>query len=136
MLNARRDFLRLAENFFHAGSFFQNLAHGFFQRRVVQINVRDLMIGHGENFARAGVENFPAEFVLHRQPAALAENPVEMHRRVHVRDAVFGKQNDLHAALAKKINQVADDGINLAQVAVDCGIQFEPPCVRPIRPLA
>ena len=122
MVNARRDFLRLAQNFFHAGSFFQNFAHGFFQRRIVQINMRDLMVGHGKNLARARVENFQAEFVLHRQPALLAENPVEMNRRVHVRDAVFGKQNDLHAAPVEEINQVADDGINLAQVAVNCGI--------------
>ena len=80
------------------------------------------MIRHGENPARAGVENFKAKLVLHRQPAALAKNPVEMHRHVHVCDAVFRKQNHLHAALAKKINQVADDGVNLAQVAVDGGI--------------
>ena len=65
MVNARCDFLRLAQNLFHAGSFFQNLAHGFFQRRIVQINVRDLMIRHGKNLTRARVENFQTEFVLH-----------------------------------------------------------------------
>ncbi len=122
MVNAGGGFFRVAQEFFHAGSFFQNVAHGFFQRSIVQINVRDLMIGHGENLARAGVENFQAKFILHRQPAVLAKNPVQMHRRVHVRDAVFGKQNHLHSALAKKINQIADDGVNLAQVAVDGGI--------------
>ena len=72
MVNARRDFFRLRRELSSdAGSFLQNVAHGFFQRTVVQINVRDLMIGHGENLARAGIENFQAEFVLHRQPAVL-----------------------------------------------------------------
>ena len=83
------------------------------------------MIRHGKNFARTGVENFQTEFVLHRQPTVPAKNPVEMNRCIHVRDAVFGKQNDLHAAPAKKINQVADNGIHLAQIAVDGGIKLE-----------
>ena len=39
-----------------------------------------------------------------------------MNRRVHIRDAVFGKQNDLHPAFVKKINQVSHDGINRAQI--------------------
>ena len=89
--------------------------------------MRDLMIRHGKNLARAGVENFQAEFVFHRQPAALAEKPIQMHRRIHVRDAVFGKQNHLHAALAEKVNQVADDDINVTQVADDGGIDFVEP---------
>ena len=53
--------------------------------------MRDLVVRHGENLARARVENFQTQFVLYRQPALLPENPVEMDRRIHVGDAVFGK---------------------------------------------
>ncbi len=52
----------------------------------------------------------------------LAKNSVEMNRRVHVRDAVFGKQNDSHIALAEEVNQIADNGVNRAQIGNDGGI--------------
>ena len=54
----------------------------------------------------------------------LPEQAVEMNRCVHVRDAVFGKQHDLHAALVEEINQVADDGVNRMQVGNNGGIDF------------
>ena len=44
-----------------------------FERGIVDINVRDLMIGDGEDFARAEIKQFQAEFVFDRQPALLAE---------------------------------------------------------------
>ena len=63
-------FSACAENFFHAGVFSKTSRTDFSSDAIVQINVRDLMIRHGKNLARAGVENFQAQFVLHRQPAA------------------------------------------------------------------
>ncbi len=119
MVNARRDFLCLAKNFLHAGSLFQNLAHRFFQRLIIDINVRDLMIRHGKNLARTRVENFQTKLFFHRQPALLAEDPVQMNRSIHVGNAVFRKQNHFHTALGERINQAADNGVNLAQVAVN-----------------
>ena len=81
------------------------------------------MICDRKNFARAAIQNFQTQFVLDRQSAALAKFAVQMNRRVHVRDAVFGKQNDLHAARVKEIQQVADDGVNRAEVGNEGGIR-------------
>ena len=82
------------------------------------------MVGHGKNFARAAIEQFQTQFLLDREPAVLAEEAIQVNRRVHVRDAVFGKQNHLHRTLVEKINQVADDGVNRAQVGNDGGIEL------------
>ena len=114
---------RRIPDFSDAGSFFQKLADGGRKRGIVQINVGDLMVGDGENAAGTGIENFAAELFLDGQPALLAKQAVEMDGGIHVGKAVFGEEDDGDAALAEKINEVADDGVHLAQVAVDDGIE-------------
>ena len=94
------------------------------------LSVRDLMVRHGKNPAGTRVENFQAELILHRQPALLAEQAVEMNRRIHVRDAVFGKQDHLDIARTEVIQQVADDGINRALVGNEGGIDLVAAAVR------
>src|SRR5579862_2880658 len=91
----------------------------------------NLMVGHSEYPACTGVENFQTEFVLYRQPALLPKNPVEMNRRVHVRNAVFGKQNHLYATLVKKMDEVANDGVNRLQIGNDNRINLK----RALRPV-
>ena len=63
----------------------------------------------------------------------LPKQPVQVNRRVHIRDAVLREQYDLHVTRPEKIQQPADDGINRAQVGkeggIDEGWEFRLPAV-------
>ena len=83
------------------GCALKQFAHRPRQRWIIEINMRDLMIGHGERPARAAVKKFQAQFLPHGNPASLPEKTVQMDGRIHRRDAVFGKQNDPHSARLK-----------------------------------
>jgi len=79
--------------------------------------MRDLVIGHRKNPARAAIQRFQSQFVLHRQPPLLPEEAVQMNRPVHRRHSVLGEQNNLHFPVMEKRNQVAGDGVNPRQIA-------------------
>ena len=53
-----------------------------------------------------------------------------MHRRVHIGQAVFGKQYHPHAARFKKLDEVAREVIYGAQIGDDCGIDLVAADVR------
>ena len=78
----------------HAVGLRQQPAHLAEQATILHVDVGDLMIRHGEDLRAAGVERFPAELVLDREPAFFPEQAVEMDRPRHGRNAVFG--NDEH----------------------------------------
>ena len=125
MVYAGLDFFFGAENCYAV--FLQKVSNLAGGRFVLEINVCDLMISHGKNLTGAGIQKFPPQLFPDSDVkfAMLPKQPVEMNRAADVRDAVFGKQNDFHAALVKKINLVTDDGVNGAEVRDDGGIQLE-----------
>ena len=101
MVDAERRLFRVAKYRFNAGLSLQQFARRPGQRRIIEVNMRDLMIGHGERPACAAVKKFQPQFLPHRNPALLPEKTIQMDGRIHRRDAVFGKQNDPHSARLK-----------------------------------
>src|SRR3954451_1816304 len=68
MVEAGRPLLLRTQNTVDAVLFFKERAHRVFQRAVIEVNVGDLMVGDGEDFARAAVKQFEAEFLLYGKP--------------------------------------------------------------------
>ena len=89
------------------------------KREVVQVNVRDLMVGKSEGFAGAAIEQIQAQLKLDGQPALLAEKAVEVNGGVHLGDAVLRKNQRLDGALAEEVEQFPDEGVDLPQIAFD-----------------
>src|SRR5947208_3722256 len=75
-------------------------SHFGFEGGIVQINVRDLVVGDGEDFARATIQNFPTEFVFNGQPTGAAEEPIEVDRLVGVRDRKSTRLNSSHQIIS------------------------------------
>src|SRR6185437_1741076 len=107
------------ENGAYAFHFFQPRTNFAFERTIIEINMRDLMVRHGEHFAGARIQNFQAQLLSDSQPARFAKRSVNVNWFADVRNPIFRKQNDLDHLLAEKINETADDGVNFAQVAND-----------------
>ena len=132
VINTGGDFFRLAQHGIHASSLAQYIANLILQGHIIKINMRHLMIRHGEHPAGPGIENFPPQLILHRQPAAFPKNPVQVDGIVHIRNAIFREQHHRNAPSRKEINQPAHQRIHFAQVAIDFGIQ---PAVRSVWPM-
>ena len=47
-----------------------------------------------------------------------------MNRRINIGDAVFGKEQHLDGAALEKRNQIADDGVDLPEIALDGGVDL------------
>src|SRR6185503_8655144 len=122
MLQARADLCLTIQNGCNAWLFFNNGAHRFLERCVVEIDVRNLVIGDGENAARAAIEHFPAKLLFNCQPALLAENAVKVDGSVHWRDPIFGQHDHPYTGGPKKIDQIAHNAIDGGQILVDLWI--------------
>ena len=79
----------------------------------------DLVVGDGEDFAGAGVEEFEAEFVFDGEPAFFAEAAVEVDGCVDVGDAVFGEEDGLDAVLFEEGDEVGGDGVDALEIGFD-----------------
>src|SRR5438552_10271348 len=106
----------------HAGRVFEQGDHFGFNRAIVDVNVRYLMVGDGEDFAGTAIDHFQPEFVLDHDPPFLAKEAVEMNRPIHVCDGVFREQQYFDRATLKKRDQVADDGVDLLKVPMNGGV--------------
>ena len=82
----------------HAVSGLRGVVGLGFDGRVVDVNVSDLMIGHGKCLAVPRSLVVPVEFLLDGDPALLAEQTVEMNWLIDRSDSVFRKQDDPDAA--------------------------------------
>ena len=91
-------------------------AHGREERAIVHVDVRDLMVGDGENLARATIHQLPPEFVFDRDPAARAKYAIERNRALHRGDPIFRKHDGADAALRIKIDQAARHAVDRAIV--------------------
>ncbi len=100
----------------HARLVFEDGAHLVPDRRVIDVDVRDLMVRDGERPARPGIENLRAEFVAPGDPAPFPEHAVEVHGTVHGGDAVFRQHGDLHALCLKRRDQIGGHFVDGAQV--------------------
>src|ERR1043166_9922285 len=116
MIDVHRLFFGASKHTLYAFLFFDKRAGRFLKRSVVQINVRDLMVGDGKNFARAAIEQLEAEFFLDRKPAFGSEQPVEMDRPIHRCDSIFGEQNYLNGLSPEKLDQLPNDRIYRPQI--------------------
>src|SRR5690349_12880057 len=96
--------------------FFEDSANRTLQRRVITINVSDLMISHREDLAGAAVEQFHAQLFFDAEPTLFSKKPIQVNGGIDRADAVFGKQDHLNGSFLEKINEVADDPIDLAKV--------------------
>ena len=65
-----------------AGRVLQQFAHFVGDGRIVNVDVRDLMIGDGEGLAAAEVDGVAAEFLLDADPAFLAEETIQMQGEI------------------------------------------------------
>ncbi len=119
MVEAQGGLLSAVENLGDAGLRFEQGANFFFQRGVVEIYMRDLVVGNSEGFAGAAIEQFEAELIFDGEPMVLAQEAVHVDGSINRSDAVFGEEQDLHGALLEKVDQVADDGIDLPKVLRD-----------------
>ena len=69
----------------------------------------DLMIGDGEDFTAAAVQNFHTQFVFDGKPVLGAKKAVEMDGLVDGCESVFREEDDLDGLFGEKIEQVAND---------------------------
>ena len=120
VVESGEEFLLFAEDVLHTGRVLQQFADFVSNGGIVDVDVRELVIGDGDCLTAAGVNGFASKFVFDADPALLAEEAVEMHRAVHIGDAVFGEENDFDAAFFVEADETADDIINLFQ----CGRDF------------
>ena len=95
MIEACVDFPGLVQHLLHAWRRGQHGPDFFQDRRIIHIDMRELVIGDGKGAGTTKIERLKTDFILDRKPALLAKNPVQMHGVVHIRDAVLGKDHDL-----------------------------------------
>ena len=112
-------FLLGAEHARHAVDGLNRRTHRAEQRRIIHVNVRDLVIGDREGLAGAAIEQLEAELFLDREPALGAEDAVQRDRAPHRRDAVFREHDRAHAALRVEIHQPARHAIDRAAIFRD-----------------
>ena len=86
------------------------------QRRVVHVDMGDLVVGDGEDPARTAIEQFESEFVLDREPTLRPEHTIQGDRTSHRGDAVFREHEGAHPALFVEIDQSARHAIDGAQI--------------------
>ena len=77
--------------------------------------MRDLMVADREGARGDRVEHLGPVLLADRQEAGVAQRPVEVHRRVDGRDAVFGQHQDAQAFGLGGSDQVARGRIEVAQ---------------------
>jgi len=116
VVDAKRRLVASPEDLRNARLSFKDLARLFFKHAVIEVNMGDLMIGHGEHFTCATVEHLPAQFILDRQPALLPEKTVEMDWPVNLGDAIFGQDQHLNGLSREKVDQIAHDLIDCFQI--------------------
>src|SRR5207247_3280795 len=78
VVDARLDLPSRTHDAGHAGRVFKQGDRFGFNRAVIQVDMRDLVVGDGENFAGTAIEHFQAEFVFDYDPTLLAKVPVEI----------------------------------------------------------
>ena len=91
-------------------------------RGVVHVDVRHLVVRYGEGGRGAGVEHLAPQLLAVVDPAALAEQPVQVDGPRDGPDAVLGQHHDAHAARLVEADEVAADGVDLAHVGGDAGV--------------
>src|SRR6266446_7819050 len=122
MVDAEGRLLGPAEDLPNARLLFQELARLFFKRAIIEVNVGDLVIGHGEHFACATIEHVPPQLILDGEPPFVPEKTVEMDWPVNVTDTVLGDDQDLNGLLRKKVEQIAHDLVYGLQVSRNRGV--------------
>jgi hypothetical protein len=60
-----------------------------------------------------------AEFVFDAEPAAFAEDAVQVDGLLDIGDAVFGEEDDLDVPRLVEADEIADDVVDLAEVETD-----------------
>ena len=66
--------------------------------RVSHVDVSHLMISHREGARSAGIEQLPAQRLLHGQEPSAPQRPVDVHRPADLADAILGDDQHLGAA--------------------------------------
>ena len=84
--------------------------------RVVDVDMRDLMVGDGERRARAGVEHFEAELFANGDETLLPQHAVDVHGRRHVAQAVLRQDDDLNATSLEEGDEIAAQLVDLPDV--------------------
>src|ERR1700754_2234334 len=116
MINAQGGLFGWPEHSIHAIELLQDVSHPALEGGIVQVNMRDLMVGHRKHLAGTAVEQFQAEFLLDRKPTRFPEDAVKVNGLMDIGDSIFRKENHLNPLVAEKSQQPAYDGINGTQV--------------------
>ena len=86
-------------------------------RRVAHIDMRDLVVGHRERRARAGVERLaPVLLAAYREQARRAQRAVDVDRVGRRRDAVFRDHDHPPPLALRRLDQLAAERVDLAEV--------------------
>ena len=110
----------LVEHPLHAG---QRLDQRFdlgHQRGFSDVDVRDLVIGHGEGARCASVEQLAPELLAHLDVAGLAQRAVDVHRLRDRRDAVLREHDHARAGALCRLDQLAAHLIDLRPRPARC----------------
>src|SRR4030095_4526657 len=97
----------------------QHVAHLPLDAGIVEINVSNLMIGHGKRAARTAVEQFQSQLLPDGYPTMLAQHSIEVNGGIDRGDAVLRDNHHSHGALAKKRHKCTDNGIDDPHVVPD-----------------
>ena len=84
-----RNLLRPVEHPLDSRRLLEECAHGRRLRRVIDVDVRNLMVGHRKRGAGAGVEELAAELLSNGQQAVLAKDTIEVDGPGHVGESVL-----------------------------------------------
>src|SRR5437870_13303823 len=112
MIDSERGFFLVVEDGFDTFLLLEKASDLRFPGRIIEVNMGDLMVGNGEDFAGAAIEQFMAQFIFNGEPAFSPEDTVQMDGPVHVGDAVFGQEDDLNGWLAEIFNETSYDVID------------------------
>ena len=75
-----------------------------------------LVVGDGECAARAGIEQLAAQLLAHRDETLVPEEAVDVHRPRDVDQSVLRQNDDVCAARLVEGDQIAGDGVDVAEV--------------------
>ena len=110
--------MRPAQDGVDARESFQQRANVREAALVVHVDVGDLMVGDGKGRACAGIQNLPSELIANRDQAVLAEHPIGMHGRGHVREPYSDTGSPRSAGLVE-LHRIHGDPLDLREVRLD-----------------
>ena len=121
MIDVVRAFSGLVEHGFDAARLLDQGADFVRLRRVVDVDVRHLVIGDRERRAGPGIDHLVAELVADRQQPVLSQDAIEVDRRGDVAQSVLREHDHLRAVRLVVPNQIAADASTCARSAAAAG---------------